>query len=179
MAHPDRLSGHYHRDGPAGRRGRLVVERFVPVKALDKWTGIAGKKGTLFFLIVFMNPLLPTDIMVFVAGLSAIDARRFFVANLLGRMPLVALLTLVGSNGSSITPAVIVGLTVVCVLMLMAWWYIARERPEAAAGSVPPETKRDELPDSSAPMEPRWLQKPIPYAPHLCLGQQPEAKTCL
>ena len=81
-----------------------------------------------------MNPLLPTDIMVFVAGISAIDARRFFVANLVGRMPLVALLTLVGANGFTITPAVIVGLSLVCVLMLVAWWYIIRERPGAVAG---------------------------------------------
>jgi uncharacterized membrane protein YdjX (TVP38/TMEM64 family) len=114
--------------------GRPVVERFVPVKALDKWTRIASKGGTIFFLIVFMNPLLPTDIMVFVAGLSAIDARRFFVANLLGRMPLVALLTLVGSSSFRITPAVIVGVTVACVLMLVAWWYLVRERSDIVAG---------------------------------------------
>jgi uncharacterized membrane protein YdjX (TVP38/TMEM64 family) len=72
---------------------RPVVERLMSVEALDKWTGIAGKKGTIFFLIVFMNPLLPTDIMVFVAGLGAIEGRRFFVANLLGRMPLEAVST--------------------------------------------------------------------------------------
>jgi uncharacterized membrane protein YdjX (TVP38/TMEM64 family) len=113
--------------------GRPVVERFVPGKALDKWTGIASKGGTIFFLLVFMNPLLPTDIMVFVAGLSAVEGRRFFVANLLGRMPLVCLLTLVGSSGFRIRPAVIAGLAVVCVLMLVVWWYLVRERPEAAA----------------------------------------------
>lgn len=116
--------------------GRPVVERLVPVKSLDKWTQIASKGGTIFFLIVFMNPLLPTDIMVFVAGLSVIDARRFFVASLLGRIPLVALLTLVGSNGFSITPAVIVGLSLVCVLMLGVWWYMIRERPDAVAAEA-------------------------------------------
>jgi uncharacterized membrane protein YdjX (TVP38/TMEM64 family) len=118
--------------------GRPVVERFVSTKSLDKWTGIASKKGTLFFMIVFMNPLLPTDIMVFVAGLSAIKGRRFFVANLLGRMPLVVLLTLVGSNSFRITPAVIVGLSIVCVLLLVAWWYLIRERPEAVEAVAQP-----------------------------------------
>ena len=140
----------------ARRAGRPVVERFVSAKSLDKWTGIASKKGTLFFLIVFMNPLLPTDIMVFVAGLSAIDGRRFFVANLLGRMPLVALLTLVGSNGFSITPAVIVGLTVVCLLLLVAWWHFMRERPDAIASSSDQSNAgRAERCDSSAPIAPR------------------------
>jgi len=119
--------------------GRPVVERFVPAKSLDKWTGIASKKGTLFFLIVFMNPLLPTDIMVFVAGLSAIGSRRFLVANSVGRLPLVALLTLVGSNGFRLTPALIVGLTVVCLVLLVAWWTLARECSDAVAaeGSNP------------------------------------------
>lgn len=116
--------------------GRPVVERCVPAKALDKWTGRASKGGTLFFLIAFMNPLLPTDIMVFAAGLSAIEGRRFFVANLLGRMPLVALLTLVGSHGFRVTPAVMVGLAVVCVLLLVAWWYIARESSDVVAADA-------------------------------------------
>lgn len=151
--------------------GRPVVERFVPGKTLDKWTGIASKKGTLFFLIVFVNPLLPSDIMVFVAGLSAIEGRRFFVANLLGRMPTVALLTLVGSNGFRMAPAVILGLAAICVLLLVAWWYIARERPEAAASSVPSETNRVELPDGPAPTAPSWLQKPVPRLVHRTDGQ--------
>jgi uncharacterized membrane protein YdjX (TVP38/TMEM64 family) len=135
--------------------GHPVVERFVPAKSLDKWTQIASKGGTIFFLIVFMNPLLPTDIMVFVAGLSAIDGRRFFVANLVGRIPLVALLTLVGSNSFSITPAVIVGLTLVCILMLVAWWYIIRQRPGPEASSSQAVADRAERSDSLAPMVPR------------------------
>jgi uncharacterized membrane protein YdjX (TVP38/TMEM64 family) len=132
--------------------GRPVVERFVPVKSLDKWTRIASKRGTIFFLIVFVNPLLPTDIMVFVAGLSAIDGRRFFVANLLGRMPLVTLLTLVGSNGFSITPAVIVGLTFVCLLLLVVWWSLIRERPDAEASNVRSMVSRAERRDSPTPI---------------------------
>jgi uncharacterized membrane protein YdjX (TVP38/TMEM64 family) len=135
--------------------GRPVVERFVAATSLDKWTGIASKSGTIFFLIVFTNPLLPTDIMVFVAGLSAIDARRFFAANLLGRMPLVALLTLVGSTGFSITPAVIVGLTVACVLMLGAWWHRIRERPDAETSRGQANAGCSELCDDPSPIAPR------------------------
>jgi uncharacterized membrane protein YdjX (TVP38/TMEM64 family) len=132
--------------GVARLAGRPVVERLVPAKRLDKWTRIASNRGTVFFLIVFMNPLLPTDIMVFVAGLSAFDARRFFAASLLGRMPLVALLTLVGSHGFRITPAVIVGLTTACVLMLVAWWYLGWERPptEGSQSSQPNTDRRHE-----------------------------------
>jgi uncharacterized membrane protein YdjX (TVP38/TMEM64 family) len=116
--------------------GRPVVERFVPAELLDKWTRTAGEKGTVFFLLAFVIPPVPSDILIYVAGLSAIDGRRFFVANFFGRMPMIVLLTLVGANGFRITPAILVGLTVIGVLMLLAWWvFILRERPDAVEGN--------------------------------------------
>jgi uncharacterized membrane protein YdjX (TVP38/TMEM64 family) len=120
----------------ARHAGRPLVERFVPAKLLDKWTRIASEQGTVFFLLAFIIPPVPSDIMIYVAGLSAIDGRRFFVANFFGRMPMIALLSLVGANGFRITPAMIVALTVIGVLMLFAWWYLMRERPTTAANSV-------------------------------------------
>jgi len=113
--------------------GRPLAERFVPAKLLDKWTRTAGEKGAVFFLLAFVIPPVPSDILIYVAGLSAIEGRRFFVANLFGRMPMIALLTLVGAYGFRITPAMIVGLTAVGALMLVAWWYYMRERPDAGA----------------------------------------------
>jgi uncharacterized membrane protein YdjX (TVP38/TMEM64 family) len=121
----------------ARRTGRPLVERFVPAKTLDKWTRIASKKGTLFFLLAFVIPPVPSDIMVYVAGLSAIDQRRFFVANLFGRLPLIALFSLVGANSFSNMPLLILGLIVFGVIMLIAWWYfIVRERPGAVKASA-------------------------------------------
>jgi len=47
---------------------------------------------------------------------------------------MVALFTLVGANGFTITPTLILGLTVIGLLMLVAWWYfIMREKPKAQA----------------------------------------------
>jgi uncharacterized membrane protein YdjX (TVP38/TMEM64 family) len=116
--------------------GRPLVERFVPAKLLDKWTRTAGEKGTAFFLLAFVIPPVPSDILIYVAGLSVIEERRFFVANLIGRMPMIVLLSLVGANGFRITPAMIVGLTVIGALMLLAWWCFARERPSTEPSST-------------------------------------------
>jgi uncharacterized membrane protein YdjX (TVP38/TMEM64 family) len=113
--------------------GRPLVERFVPAKHLDKWTRTAGEKGTVFFLLAFVIPPVPSDILIYVAGLSEIEGRRFFVANFFGRMPMIILLTLVGAYGFRITPAMIVGLTVIGVFMLVAWLYYMRERPNDVA----------------------------------------------
>jgi uncharacterized membrane protein YdjX (TVP38/TMEM64 family) len=112
--------------------GRPLVERLVPARVLDKWLRTAGEKGTIFFLLAFVIPPIPSDIMTYVAGLSAISGRRFLVANLVGRMPMVFLFTLVGANGFAITPALLIGLTIFGALMLLAWYYfIMREQPDA------------------------------------------------
>jgi uncharacterized membrane protein YdjX (TVP38/TMEM64 family) len=143
--------------------GRPVVERFVPAGLLDKWTRTAGEKGTAFFLLAFVIPPVPSDILIYVAGLSAIDGRRFFVANFFGRVPMIVLLTLVGATGFRITPAVIVGLTVVGVLMLVAWWYFMRERPDAVAGrSDRSDAGRADRCNGSAPIAPRRSPGHIP-----------------
>jgi uncharacterized membrane protein YdjX (TVP38/TMEM64 family) len=81
------------------RAGRPVVERLVAVDQLDKWDRVARHKGTLFFLLSFMVPVFPADVMNYVAGMSALTGRKFFVANFIGRIPGVLLLTLLGSHG--------------------------------------------------------------------------------
>ena len=106
--------------------GRPLVERVIPASLLDKWSRTAGEQGTMFFLLAFMIPPVPSDILIYVAGLSEIEGRRFFVANLVGRMPMIALLTLVGAHGFSITPTMIGALTVVGILMLAAWFSYLR-----------------------------------------------------
>jgi uncharacterized membrane protein YdjX (TVP38/TMEM64 family) len=117
--------------------GQPLVGKFVPEEILDKWTRIAGERGTVFFLLAFVIPPVPSDIMVYVAGLSAIDSKRFFVANLFGRIPMVALFTLVGANGFSITPTFLFWLTFLGIIMLIAWWhFIARERASVVEAAV-------------------------------------------
>jgi uncharacterized membrane protein YdjX (TVP38/TMEM64 family) len=132
--------------------GRPLVERLVPAKLLGKWTRTAGERGTMFFLLAFVIPPVPSDILIYVAGLSEIQGWHFFVANLFGRMPMIVLLTLVGAYGFSITPAMIVGLTAIGIFMLVAWLYYVRQSAEAEASSVPSEVDRAELTDS-APLQ--------------------------
>lgn len=114
----------------ARRAGRPLVERFVPAKMLNKWTKKAGEKGAVFFMLAFIIPPIPSDIMTYVAGLSSITGERFFWATLIGRLPMVFLLTLVGASGFGITPSLVIGLTIFGLVMLAAWWYfIVREAP--------------------------------------------------
>jgi uncharacterized membrane protein YdjX (TVP38/TMEM64 family) len=120
----------------ARRAGRPLAEHFVPARLLDRWTTTAGEHGPVFYLLAFVIPPVPSDILIYVAGLSTIDGRRFFVANLFGRVPMILLLTLAGAYGLRITPAAIAGLTAAGVLMLAAWWWYRRAACPRADGVV-------------------------------------------
>lgn len=102
----------------ARRAGRPIVNRFVDEKVLERWYRIGEEQGFLFFTIAFMLPLFPTDTMNYVGGLSGITSWRFLTANILGRIPNIAMFTLIGSHGVNFQPwhwAVILffGITVV------------------------------------------------------------------
>ncbi|MCB0192478.1 MAG: VTT domain-containing protein [Anaerolineae bacterium] len=79
--------------------GRPVVERLAPANVLDKWNTLSAQKGLIFFLIAFMLPVFPADVMNYVAGMSSMSGGRFFIANLFGRLPGVVVLTAIGAYG--------------------------------------------------------------------------------
>ncbi len=101
--------------------GRPLVEKLAPVELLDKWYSVSAKKGLLFFMVAFMLPIFPADVMNYIAGLSSLSARRFFVANLIGRFPGVVLMTAIGAYGFKLSPSVWVGIVVAGVLMFAGW----------------------------------------------------------
>ncbi len=79
--------------------GRPLVARLASIETITKWDRFANRYGFLFFIVAFMLPIFPADIMNYVAGLSTLTATRFFVANLFGRLPGVIFLTLIGAYG--------------------------------------------------------------------------------
>ena len=102
--------------------GRPIVHRLAPRETIEKWETIAEKQGFLFFTIAFVLPVFPTDIMIFVAGLTGISPRKFLAANFLGRFPSVLLLTLIGSHGLELSNTV----WVLLALLVTAVYIIGR-----------------------------------------------------
>jgi uncharacterized membrane protein YdjX (TVP38/TMEM64 family) len=111
----------------ARRAGRPVVTRLVPESTLDRWVKVAEQRGSTFFLLVYLVPILPVDTMNFVAGLCSISPRRFLLVNTAGRLPCVILMTLAGSHGLALTPrvwAVIGGIAVCAAGLFVAWRHL-------------------------------------------------------
>lgn len=111
----------------ARRWGRPLVHRLAAPEQVAKWESIAEKEGLLFFTIAFVLPAFPTDVMNFVAGLSGISSRKFFIANVCGRLPGVVLLTLIGSHGLELPASAwwVLG-GVAALLYIMGRWLMGR-----------------------------------------------------
>ena len=105
----------------ARKAGRPFVERMAPANVIDHWNELAQKQGGLFFFFAFILPIFPNDLMCFIAGLSAISPRKFFLANLLGRLPCAIFVTLIGSHGFELPLSFWVLIILVIIVMCLVW----------------------------------------------------------
>ena len=79
--------------------GRNFIYKLASPEILERWDGTARYQGTLFYFFAFVLPIFPSDLMCYVAGLSTISARRFFIANVLGRSCCAFFITMIGMYG--------------------------------------------------------------------------------
>ena len=83
----------------ARRHGRNLIYKIASPEIMEKWDGTARHQGILFYFFAFVLPIFPSDLMCYVAGLSTISSRRFFIANMLGRTCCAVFITLIGIYG--------------------------------------------------------------------------------
>ena len=105
----------------ARKFGRPVVEKLAPAQVLATWTERAERQGTIFFIFSFILPIFPSDVMNFVAGLSGLSSRKFWVANFVGRLPTSILFALIGAQGFRISPALFVIAVIFTIVMYFIW----------------------------------------------------------
>lgn len=105
----------------ARRIGYPLVNRFAPAQVIDRWNELAEKQGGVFFFFAFILPIFPNDLMSFIAGLSSISPKRFFIANFFGRLPCAIFITLIGSHGIEM-PLQYWAVIVIIVLGLCISW---------------------------------------------------------
>ncbi len=79
--------------------GRELIYKIASPEIIKKWDGTARHQGVLFYFFAFVLPIFPSDLMCYVAGLSTISARQFFVANILGRTCCAVFITMTGMYG--------------------------------------------------------------------------------
>ena len=121
--------------------GRPLVYRFVDQETIEYWERIANQKGVIFFTISFLLPIFPSDAMNFVAGLSGIDARRFLVANFVGRFPSAVMLTLIGAYGLELSTLMWALIIAAYVLFFVVGHYAVNQIKKGVDNGEPMETE--------------------------------------
>lgn len=108
--------------------GRPLAVRLVGRRNFERYAGVFDDEKGALLLLVMLVPLVPDDVAVAAAGLSAVRFRRFAVVVVLGRLPGSAVTALVAAGllQRSSGTLVLVGLAVVVAAAL-----IFRKRLEA------------------------------------------------
>ena len=101
--------------------GRPLVERIAPANVIEHWNKLAQSQGVVFFIFAFILPIFPNDLMCFIAGLSLISPKKFFLANFLGRLPCAIFVTLIGSHGFEL-PLYFWVLVISVMILLSVFW---------------------------------------------------------
>lgn len=105
----------------ARKAGRPFVNRMAPTDVIDKWNKLAERQGGMFFFFSFILPIFPNDLMCFIAGLSSIKPKKFFVANFFGRLPCAIFVTLIGSHGFEMPLYFWIVIVLLLVILSAAW----------------------------------------------------------
>ncbi len=85
----------------AKRLGRKFVEKVVKKKTLNKFDKLIRKKGVPVLFLIYLLPVLPDDLVCYVAGLTKIKIKTLMIISALGRLPGIFILNLVGSGLAS------------------------------------------------------------------------------
>ena len=111
----------------ARKYGRPVVEQLAPAEGLGKWTRRANHQGITFFIFSFNLPFFPADVMNYVAGLSGISAGKYFIANILGKLPTSILFTLIGSHGFELSWQFWIAAAIMTIVIVRTWQVIGNK----------------------------------------------------
>lgn len=107
--------------------GRNLIFKLASPQIIERWDGMARNQGTMFYFFSFVLPIFPSDLMCYVAGLGKISARRFLVANILGRSVVAISITIIGMYG--LHPPLAFWLVFLGgMLALFAGWFIFKRR---------------------------------------------------
>jgi uncharacterized membrane protein YdjX (TVP38/TMEM64 family) len=106
----------------ARRFGRPLVERLVPSHTLDRLDCYARYRGTVFFLLLFLTPFTPNDVVCFLAGLTPLSLPVLILIAAVGRFPGVLMTNLIGANVAKLTSLQLILIGVPLALVFLSLW---------------------------------------------------------
>lgn len=116
----------------ARRLGRPLVERLASPERLARLDAYARRRGALAFLLIYLVPFLPDDLLCFVAGLTPLRIRQVLLVAAIGRTPGVLVSTLIGAQSRALTWGQLTAIALASLALAALFW-LYHERVERAA----------------------------------------------
>jgi len=103
--------------------GERVMRPFVPARIQEKFDATIHRGGLANFFMLYLLPGTPKDAICFMAGLTRLPLWKLMLANTLGRLPGLIVLTFTGAAADAdlFTVKLVFGLAL--VLALAVWLF--------------------------------------------------------
>jgi uncharacterized membrane protein YdjX (TVP38/TMEM64 family) len=103
--------------------GRPLAELMVPKDVMKRFDYLSKTHGVAAFMLIFLLPAFPDDLICYLAGLTVIRLRTLIAVSLIGRLPGSLVLAMLGA-GVADAQYILVAITaaVLLVLCIFAYW---------------------------------------------------------
>ncbi|MEW6695955.1 MAG: TVP38/TMEM64 family protein [Bacillota bacterium] len=106
--------------------GRGIICRFLKQTYMAKVDKMSHSEGPWMVFMARLIPIIPSSIISYVAGLSKITFRGFFIATAVGKLPEIVIYTALGHSFSQ-AEGMATKVTILLILLtLLAWPLISR-----------------------------------------------------
>ncbi len=135
----------------ARRWGRPLLERFLPDKLVGEIDRIAEHLGVRVLFLMRLFPILGTDIVSYGAGLTPIAFTKYVVISIVGSIPVLILISVIGEGVRENRTAAAIGAAILGVVLIVPLAYYALRRRPASTVPSPADGAQPPSADGSAP----------------------------
>ena len=123
----------------ARRWGRPLMERMMLAKTVVRIDRLADQLGVRVLVLLRLFPLIGVDYVSYAAGLTRIRIGLYILISVLGSVPTMLLISIVGENVTEDRTVAAIALAVLGVFLLTPLTYFAvRKQPQGASHAVAP-----------------------------------------
>lgn len=120
--------------------GRNLVCRYLKEAYLTKVDEMSCREGPWVVFMARLIPIIPSSIISYVAGLSKMTFRGFFIATIIGKLPEIVIYTALGHSFSQ-AEGLATKVTILLILLtILAWPFFSKAKKRKANHSknIPP-----------------------------------------
>jgi uncharacterized membrane protein YdjX (TVP38/TMEM64 family) len=100
--------------------GYSLIKLFVQQKDLEKFNFIINNpRAEIALFLLFLIPGIPKDTLTYLAGLTPINAARFFIISIIARFPSIVGSAVIGSNINNKNYTVVIIVSVIAVVLFL------------------------------------------------------------